>query len=383
MAEGGDTNSLDENVPVYEHIGVNSKPFHLSGFRDLWLSVLKPEDYSFSQISGEIEDAQFMEEMGITPETLEELKTICSPDSLRCHAEDEAPDPDLVPEDPQLATLKLRKRRQDYKKTLVRDNVGRHDSYANELEMLFMGRKPEDAADLIPEGEIILTFNVIYPVLFQRFKHVRAHQTLHVLGSQKLTELRDAICCVSDLQVFGEFSNTPDMVPQFISKDHYKSAFFFFEGIFYNDMRFPESRDISMVTREWTRSRDFPEFSTAKMEETVFSDLRVKVGYPYLYCHQGDCEHVLILTDVRLVHRDDCLDRKLYPLLSHKHKVVTRKCCVCHLYIGRWITMNDALAPMDPCLYCDQCFRQLHYDQDGNKLGDFQAYVYVDPGAFN
>uniref|UniRef100_A0A8C1QXI3 snRNA-activating protein complex subunit 3 n=1 Tax=Cyprinus carpio TaxID=7962 RepID=A0A8C1QXI3_CYPCA len=126
-----------------------------------------------------------------------------------------------------------------------------------------------------------------------------AYQTLHVLGSQKLSDLRDAICCVSDLQVFGEFSNTPDMVPQFISKDHYKSAFFFFNGTFFNDTRFPECQDISKTTREWTRTRDFPEFKTAKMEDTSFYDLKMKVGFPYLYTHQGDCEHVVILTDVR------------------------------------------------------------------------------------
>lgn len=77
MAEGGDTNVLNENVPVYEHAEVNSKPFQLGSFRDLWLSVLKPEDYSFNQTSPQIEDAHFIKEMGITPETLVELKTIC------------------------------------------------------------------------------------------------------------------------------------------------------------------------------------------------------------------------------------------------------------------------------------------------------------------
>lgn len=29
-------------------------------------------------------------------------------------------------------------------------------------------------------------------------------------------------------------------------QDHFKSAYFFFEGVFYNDMRFPECQDISM-----------------------------------------------------------------------------------------------------------------------------------------
>jgi snRNA-activating protein complex subunit 3 len=135
---------------------------------------------------------------------------------------------------------------------------------------------------------------------------------------------------------------------------------------------------------------------------------------------------ILSLPNVsRLAHKDDCLDRKLYPLLTHKHRVMTRKCAVCHVYIGRcvekrslfkwpgqkttpnnwlyislnslqvvsvliwlvfffrWLTTNDPFAPNDPCLFCERCFRMLHYDKKGNKLGQFLAYPYVDPGAFN
>lgn len=51
-----------------------------------------------------------------------------------------------------------------------------------------------------------------------QFNCVRPHVTLLLLGSHSLADLRDAICCVSDLQVFGEFSHTPDMAPEFTSK---------------------------------------------------------------------------------------------------------------------------------------------------------------------
>lgn len=44
---------------------------------------------------------------------------------------------------------------------------------------------------------------------------------------------------------------------------------------------------------------------------------------------------LFVLCGVRLVHQDDCLDINLYPLITHKHRVVTRKCSVCHLYISR------------------------------------------------
>lgn len=155
------------------------------------------------------------------------------------------------------------------------------------------------------------------------------------------------------------------------------------EGVFYNDTRYPECQDISAIIIEWAKAHNFPSYSQAKMQDTRFVDMKVKVGFPYLYCHQGDCEHLVIITDIRLTHANDCLDKKLYPLLTNKFRVVTQKCAVCHLYIGRWVTTNDRFAPSDPCLFCDLCFRMLHYDTEGKKRGDFQAYPYVDRGAFN
>ncbi|XP_073781962.1 snRNA-activating protein complex subunit 3 isoform X2 [Danio rerio] len=153
-----------ENVPVYEFVDVNSKEFHIGTFRKLWVDVLNPEMYSYSGTAPEIEDVELIEEMGIEPAILEELKNICSVDSLRSKHEDQ----DIIPSESHLSTLKLRKRRQDYKETLTRDMVDRHEVYANEMEMLSVGKRPDNVRDLIPEGEVILTFNIMYPILFQR-----------------------------------------------------------------------------------------------------------------------------------------------------------------------------------------------------------------------
>ncbi|XP_029950230.1 snRNA-activating protein complex subunit 3 [Salarias fasciatus] len=371
------------NIPDYEYSDVNTKPFHIGSFREEWLKRLKLKDYSFQQEGdGDAFDANFAREMGVGAEIMAELKSVCSLDSLRCYPENQEPDADVVPPDSTLKTLQQRKEKQDYKATL-KVTKNRHDLYADELERSTVSRNPEAVTDFIPEGEVILTLNVYYPATFEKFLYVRPHMTLLVTGSHRLTDLRDAICCVSDLQACGELSNNPDVAPDFISKDHFKSAFFFFEGVFYNDMRFPECQDISLTIIEWAKARNFPDYRQAKMEDTRFVDLTVKVGFPYLYCHQGDCEHLVIITDVRLAHKDDCLDKELYPLLIHKHRILTQKCAVCHIFIGRWFTTNDHFAPSDPCVFCDKCFRMLHYDAAGNKLGDFQAYPYVDRGAFN
>ncbi|XP_059207316.1 snRNA-activating protein complex subunit 3 [Centropristis striata] len=372
----------NSNIPDHEYTDINTKVFHIGSFRKEWLKTLKPSYYSYQQDDESTFNANFAKEMGVSAETMADIKSICSLDSLRCYPEDQQPDTEVVPADPMLKTLIQRKRKQDHRAAL-KASKNRHDLYADELERLTLGRKPEEAADMVPEGEIILSINIYYPATFDKFVYIRPHITLLMTGSHSLVELRDAICCVSDLQVCGEFSNTPNLAPEFISKDLYKSAFFFFEGVFYNDMRYPECQDISMTTIEWAKSRNFPSFSQAKMEDTRFEDLKLKVGFPYLYCHQGDCEHLVIITDVRLSHSSDCLDKKLYPLLIHKNRIITQKCAVCHLYIGRWFTTNDQYAPSDPCLFCDKCFRMLHYDAEGKKLGEFLAFPYVDRGAFN
>jgi hypothetical protein len=43
------------------------------------------------------------------------------------------------------------------------------------------------------------------------------------------------------------------------------------------------------------------QYTAANMEDTVWEDLKVRIGVPYLYCHQGECEHRVIITDIRCV----------------------------------------------------------------------------------
>lgn len=97
--------------------------------------------------------------------------------------------------------------------------------------------------------------------------------------------------------------------------------------------------------------------------------------------------------------------RRAVYVVSSIYKIIIDVCCchpqswvkcwdVCHKCIAlvkkhlcfvtcRWVTNRDSLAPEDPCFFCDVCFRMLHYDAEGNKLGEFLAYPYVDPGIFN
>ncbi|GAB5579794.1 snRNA-activating protein complex subunit 3 isoform X1 [Prionailurus iriomotensis] len=403
------------NFPEYELPELNTRAFYVGAFGELWrgrlrgegdLSLKEPQASALPGSQGVAEwgqeDAAVARDLGCSLEAAAELRTVCGRDKLKCLEEGE--DPEVIPEDTDLVTLGVRKRLLEQREeTITIDRVCRQETFAYEMESHAIGKKPENPADMVEEGELILSVNILYPVIFHKHKEHKPYQTMLVLGSQKLTELRDSICCVSDLQIGGEFSNTPDQAPEHISKDLYKSAFFYFEGTFYNDKRYPECRDLSRTIIEWSESHDrgYGKFQTAKMEDFTFNDLYIKLGFPYLYCHQGDCEHVVVITDIS-DHTN--LHFNIFIYFSCTQGL----CIVMTAWIGRfipflsrsigygpenvlfvkctqpeWVTNNDSFAPEDPCFFCDVCFRMLHYDSEGNKLGEFLAYPYVDPGTFN
>ncbi|XP_072009089.1 snRNA-activating protein complex subunit 3 isoform X3 [Engystomops pustulosus] len=321
----------DENIPTYEVANVNTKKIHVGSFGHLWRQNLSSCELSLAEGSGvDLEDEELATELDCTADIATEIKSLCSVDALKSNEDGEEADPEIIPEDSCLVTLSIRNKIIERRKEMAVDRAFRQEVFLHEMESCGLGARPEDLSDLVDEGELVLTLEVFHPVVYQKSNGNKPNVAIQVLGTQKLTELRDAIKCVSDLQIGGEFSSNPDLAPENICKDLFKSAFFYFEGVFYNDMRYPECRDLS-----------------------------------------------------RLIHHEDCLDRRLYPLYVRKHWFCTRKCNVCNIYVAKWVTNQDSLAPDDPCFFCDVCFKMLHYDTEGNKLGDFLAYVYVDHGTFN
>ncbi|XP_064609123.1 snRNA-activating protein complex subunit 3-like [Liolophura sinensis] len=201
-----------------------------------------------------------------------------------------------------------------------------------------------------------------------------------VLSCQTLTDLRDKIRCVSDLMVEGEFSVNPDLPSDVCAKEIYKSGFFFIEDKFYNDMRDPDCRDYSRVIMDWaaTKPRGMGPLESVVMENVKFDDLCIRLGHPYLYMHQGNCEHLIVFSDIRMLQPDDILDIREYPLMTMRRTKQRTFCKVCLNTASRWVTLNDELAPENPCYFCDPCFRSLHYDEDGKKVCKFEAYKYFD-----
>lgn len=57
-------------------------------------------------------------------------------------------------------------------------------------------------------------------------------------------------------------------------------------------------------------------FQEWDMNRTRWGELALKVGPAagYVFCHQGCCEHLLVVKDVRQIHADDPQDLAAYPV---------------------------------------------------------------------
>ncbi|XP_072999384.1 snRNA-activating protein complex subunit isoform X2 [Typha latifolia] len=218
-------------------------------------------------------------------------------------------------------------------------------------------------------------------------------QEFLVLGSQILTELRDNIYCLTDklMETAGQ---------------HDPSGYFLIEDTFCNDLRNPSANDYSKPIFDWLKSckseaeekwevimsgilkkkqkellgdleiSKIPNFKAAEMHKTQFSDLRFRLGAGYLYCHQGNCKHMLVIRDMRLIHPEDAQNRADYPLLTFQLRPRYRKCSVCKIYLATKMTVDDVWAPKNPCYFCIKCYFLLHYKEDNSLLYPHSVFDY-------
>ncbi|TXG69810.1 hypothetical protein EZV62_004745 [Acer yangbiense] len=243
-----------------------------------------------------------------------------------------------------------------------------------------------DSAKQVKSSDVQEHIAVLYP---ETLLCVETQEFL-VLGLQTLTELRDRIYCLTD-QIMQK------------AEEHDPSGYFLIEEVFYNDMRDPFAIDYSEPVFDWLRnSKDealkkweciingelqqkqrvvlgsvsashLPHFRAIDMHKARFCDLRFRLGAGYLYCHQGDCKHTIVIRDMRLIHPEDIHNRAAYPIVMFQVKQRVQKCNVCKIYRATKVTVDDKWAGENPCYFCDYCYSLLHSNDDN----DFLVYDYL------
>lgn len=244
----------------------------------------------------------------------------------------------------------------------------------------------DESVDLMAFEDVLITVRVYEPFLYKRGESTqrkpRLSQEFLVLGRQKLTELRDKIYCFCQFGPFKDISNDfasiqkTDMSPSAPSTSNVNdSGFFFITDTFFNDLRSSQTDSIAEI-REWmTRQPDIGLVQMKSMHDTKFEDLNVRIGFPYLYRHSVNCEHVISFTDIRLLAPDDSLRFADYPILRCVSSSKMTLCMICGVNEATFVVKNCNMHINDPTFVCRNCFISFHYI-DGKKNGSFQAFRY-------
>lgn len=206
-----------------------------------------------------------------------------------------------------------------------------------------------------------------------------ATRSLHVITQNTLAQFRDSIQCVRDYEIPGDFSLNPDDAKTAQpAREIFPSGMFFIEDTFYIDKRTLKAQDYSASIIEWLRKKGVTnEFHVKSMARTKFLDLSIRLGMPYVYIHQGNCEHVFQFNDIRLMTADDSQEISTYPMKLTVSFNKFTQCNVCHTRSVTWQLVNSVVSPCDPAMYCDLCFKMMHYDANGAKICDFTAHRYT------
>jgi snRNA-activating protein complex subunit 3 len=205
---------------------------------------------------------------------------------------------------------------------------------------------------------------------------------IEVLSCQSLSDMRRFMSCASDFATLldSQEPSPPSMFNAAYSSDMFKSGFFFINDTFYNDLETPDRIDYSQVIRDWasTRGQGIGPFETRVMHETTFKDLTIQLGYPYLYVHQGNCEHIFVFKDLRILDRSKNSEKE-FPKVVRTIRRTRIKCFLCKCNTANVIVENDPSLPSAQTLFCHDC-KDIYYRHSGQPKG-LRVQSYVDSTA--
>ncbi|KAG8463932.1 hypothetical protein KFE25_000100 [Diacronema lutheri] len=233
---------------------------------------------------------------------------------------------------------------------------------------------PANAPDMLPDGEVLLR------VAFFHARRGHLQQELIVAGSHTLGELRDRLRCDVE-RIAEQVAAQRDLEAAALPS---RASAFLIGGRFFSDAH--DGVELAEPLRAWMRAVD-PLGAVARVDEparpmrtTRISELRVRLGEQYLFVHVGECEHVVVFTDVWAATEEDERLRGAYPMLVYEVPPKLEQCFVCKQHAARHLTVGSAsylarLSVDNPSHLCEACYHALHYGPDGQLLhDDFRSY---------
>ncbi|CAI5442838.1 unnamed protein product [Caenorhabditis angaria] len=273
---------------------------------------------------------------------------------------------------PQYKSIALRALRYDY---IEKSVMSRHSP--------FCVVDPEDKIDLNLDSNLIVNVSIyigysreLTPHEVRLGRRLKVTDRIELSGCHTLLELKNAFSCPSEYRFTEDFSQKQP-TPADFSKNKYAVSFFFIHDTFYVDN--PDNNtDPSETIRNWAATKSsVGEMHVKDMRTTRLDQLTARLGQPYVFIHQGTCEHLIVFNE--LSHRNESYENAVLPRHIFERNFRRINCNVCRAEYAHWaILQHQNLLPNCPGYLCTDCYHELCFDAQNNKVEDFIAVPYCD-----
>jgi len=205
------------------------------------------------------------------------------------------------------------------------------------------------------DSQILITISTHYKVHWRTT--VLSKSSQHVLtASQTLGDLFEVMPCVSN--------ELPDEIMKDNELSGYKEAdrmsgsngsVIVINDLAYGDGLNEEDYADKLVQHlKMTNSTTQIKKAKTTMHDTPFSSLQLQINAPYWLLHQGNCEHFIMIDQIRLKHSTDPATG--YPLTIYQTPVSLDNCQACTKTPAAWSIVGDVRLETSPCLLCSSCW---------------------------
>ncbi|CAO0790660.1 unnamed protein product [Mucor circinelloides] len=210
--------------------------------------------------------------------------------------------------------------------------------------------------------------------------HVK-FQEIEVLSSQTLSDLRDAIYCQSDFTRNRNHKNQdPNEKIVNTTKTKLSPSVIYMDHVFYIDTRnkddIPANYYDNWIDAWLTKKqvkRDVYHFETESMENAKLENMTFELRKPFAFIHQDNCEHMMLIDDVRLISSNEFGSESDFPRTTRNLRYDRFKCSMCSVYPATKITHEDIVSGFSPCYFCDICFESFHHGDTNVKVAEYSG----------
>ncbi|KHN82427.1 snRNA-activating protein complex subunit 3 [Toxocara canis] len=253
--------------------------------------------------------------------------------------------------------------------------------------------EPSVVNDIVVTLVICKPYNHVPQPHERRALRIKPYWRFRLRGETSLIEMHSLFKCSAD---YGTTMDAVEEIPKLTDLNMFKypSSFIFIHDTFYVPQQFYVSEqtlaqldtskmtpmtDISLPIRKWMEKKKdlFGVVQVKDIAGVQVQDLVCMLGYPYVYVHQGSCEHVFYFTDLRLMDAQD------YPISFPQMLSDTsfeHNCKICRRHVAQWIVEGEEMSA-DPVHMCEGCFTSYHFVYLHRRDLKSRAHPYVDPSC--